>query len=363
MAPMWAQHGVIREYASLAPAATATPLRPLLDIPLTDVSIAVGHDGAYYMTGSEVANNAAAFAKEIRLWRSADLKKWSVLRTIRLEGGAAQAPEVHYLKNRYWLTLGMEGGGTELIAFDAMDLKGSKFRRAKITERGADPSLFLDDDGAFYWVMGAGEIARMKADPMEGLAAEPKRVIEPFTGDVRSHAMRGAYLAKIHGYYHLFVGERRLRHADLGRLGLAGGTDDVFVAVSQRPDGGYRGQRYLAFPHAGQTTLFRGPGGRWWATFSCTDARGIFRLKPGAFPVEEAPATEARWAIGFEVSDKPVKYDPPGVMLRPDTAYVYEAGVGLVKTDPDGPPCRGSARRSPGFATRRLCAAPTVCTI
>ena len=70
----FAQHGVIREYAALAPRADAVALRPLADLPLTDVSIAVGHDGAYYMTGSDVAG----FAPRVRIWRSVDLRDWKV---------------------------------------------------------------------------------------------------------------------------------------------------------------------------------------------------------------------------------------------------------------------------------------------
>ena len=50
-----AQHGVIREYAALAPKPDAVPLAPLLDTPLTDTSIAGGADRAFYLTGSSVA--------------------------------------------------------------------------------------------------------------------------------------------------------------------------------------------------------------------------------------------------------------------------------------------------------------------
>src|SRR5262249_52971481 len=153
------------------------------------------------------------------LWRSPDMVKWSRLRTLETGDKPVRSPEIHYLANRYWLTLGLEGGGTELLSFDTTELARSPFRRARITETGEDPSLFLDEDGTFYWVMGAGEIAKMKADPMQGLAVAARRVIEPVTGELRSHAMRGAFLTKIRGYYHLFVGERRLHHRDLGRTG------------------------------------------------------------------------------------------------------------------------------------------------
>jgi beta-xylosidase len=334
-----AQHGVIREYAALAPNPTATPLQPLFDTPLTDVSIAPGHDGAYYLTGSAVSAGQPAFSRKIPIWRSTDLRSWRKIRDVETGAQAARSPELHFIDNRYWLTLGLEGGGTALLRFASTDLAQSHFDQSAITAHGSDPSLFRDDDGAWYWVMGAGEVAPMKSDPMQGLARPPVAVIQPLSGQLRSTAMRGAFLTKIAGAYHLFVAERRLRHGDLGRTGLPGGTDDVFVAVSNRPDSGFSHQRYLALPHAGQTTLFKGPAASLWATWSCTDSRGIFRFKPGAFPLQQVAATQPVWPIGFDFDkpDPPVKYTPPGIMLRPDPSHVYESGVGLLKPVPMDP--------------------------
>ena len=323
----WAQHGVVREYAALSPKPGAKPLAPLFDAPLTDVSICLGPDRAFYLTGSAAGASGAVYSRQASIWRSPDMRQWRLLRTISLPA-PARSPEIHFLKGTFYLTAGLEGGGTVLLKFEPGDLANSAHRHVRITVRGEDPSLFLDDDGTFYWVMGGGEVARMKPDPMDGLAAEPAAVVEPLTGDVRSVAMRGAFLAKVGGFYHLFVAERRLRHGDLGRLGEPGGTDDTWVAVSGKPDSGYTRQRYLAFPHAGQTTLFRGPGGALWATYSCTDHRGVFRLKPGAFRVEQVDATKPVWPIGFDFDkpDPPVKYRPAGILLRPDTSSLYEGG-------------------------------------
>ncbi len=338
-AAAFAQHGVIREYAALAPNADATPLRPFADGALTDISIARGHDGAFYMTGSAVASDAPAYAASVTLWRSPDRKQWTKLRDISAGNKRVRSPEIHFLKGRYWLTLSMEGGGTDLLAFDTANLARSPFRRATITTAGEDPSLFLDDDGTFYWVMGAGEIARMQPDPMQGLAAEPRRMIQPLEGDIRSHAMRGAFLAKIRGYYHLFVGERRLRFRDLGRTGLPGGTDDVFVAVSTKPDSGYQATRYLALPHAGQTTIFPDEQGALWATWSCTDTRGVFRFRPAAFRLDIVDASKSLWPIGFDFDrpDPPVRYRPQGFLIRPDPAHIYEAGTGALHAVPMDP--------------------------
>lgn len=334
-----AQHGVIREYAALDPKPDAKLLKPLFDAALTDISVCLGPAKDYYLTGSVADANGAVFSRRIPIYRSANMREWRLLRTVTFPF-AVRSPELHYLQGAYYLTAGIEGGGTMLARFEKPDLERSAFRHVRITEGGQDPSLFLDDDGAFYWVMGAGEIARMKADPMQGLASAPVAVIEPVRGDLRSKDMRGAFLAKINGFYHLFVAERRLRHGELGRLGVPGGTDDTWVAISTKPDAGFAKQRYLAFPHAGQTTLFRDASGTLWATFSCTDAQGAFRLKPGAFPVEIVDATRSVWPIGFDFDrpDPPSRYQPAGFMLRPGRSFIYEGGpVGSLKPIPIDP--------------------------
>ena len=58
-------------------AADATPLEPLMSEPLTDASITVGPDEAYYMTGTAVRGGAAAFARQVAIWRSADMRHWT----------------------------------------------------------------------------------------------------------------------------------------------------------------------------------------------------------------------------------------------------------------------------------------------
>ncbi|MCX7886714.1 MAG: hypothetical protein N3B01_05585, partial [Verrucomicrobiae bacterium] len=47
-----AQHGVIREFAALAPKPDAVPLPPLFDASSTDISVTLGPDEAFYLTGS-----------------------------------------------------------------------------------------------------------------------------------------------------------------------------------------------------------------------------------------------------------------------------------------------------------------------
>ena len=332
-----AQHGVIREYAALAPKPDAVPLAPLLDAPLTDASITLGPDKAFYLTGSAVEGGGAAFSSRIPIWRSADLKQWAKIRTLDFGASQFRSPEIHFLDGAFWLTLGRKGGGTELVKFESSDLATSAFRKVPITARGEDPSLFRDEDGTFYWTAGGGEIARLKANPLDGLASEPAMVDVSIAGppalvrQMHVTNLHGAFLTKIQGKYHLFV-TGRLKRLGLGRTGLPDGVNDVLVAASEKPDSGYS-PFYVAFPYAGQTTLFRDGNDALLATFSGADERAMFRGKPGAFKVERVPATKPRWPIGFAGEDPPTRF-PFGLMLRPDPAFIYERGMGAARGVP-----------------------------
>lgn len=332
-----AQHGVTREYAALAPTADARPLQPLLDEPLADPSLTIGPGGVFYLTGSVPGPQGSVFDARVRIWRSADRKAWTLVRTLDFSPARVRAPEIHFLKDAFWLTLAREGGGTDLVKFDTQDLAASPFQRRSITGQGADPSLFLDEDGTFYWVLGEGAVARMQADPLAGLAGEPKAVLPGDAADAGPHGRprnreleragaRGAFLARIHNRYALFFADT-IQRQGFGRTGLTRGPVDTFVAYSDRPDAGYRAPS-LAFPHAGQTTLCRDAEGAWWATFSGGDERAIFRDRAGAFRVEVVTPTPPVWTIGFALdrTERPEHVAPFGFMVRPDPAHLYEAG-------------------------------------
>ncbi|MCX7048238.1 MAG: family 43 glycosylhydrolase [Candidatus Sumerlaeota bacterium] len=334
----YCQHGVIREFAALAPNESAQPLQPLFEEPLLDVSITLGPDRAFYLTGSAAGAQGAMFSSQIRIWRSPDMKQWTMTRALDLGSTKARAPEIHFLRGAFWLAMGMEGGGTELLKFDGVDLAASAYKKARITDRGEDPSLFLDGDGAMYWVMGAGEIARMKENPLEGLAAAPKSVARSPAGatgrkgaegkpqkDFQFKGARGAFLAKINGKYCLFTADTQTRQG-FGRMGLTNGPDDAFVAFSDTVDSGYS-ERCLAFPHAGHTALFRDAQGAWWGAYSGNDERAMFSRKPGAFKVDVMTDVAPRWPIGFKGVEKPARVAPCGFMLRPDTGFIYERGL------------------------------------
>jgi beta-xylosidase len=334
--PALAQHGVIREYAALAPRPDAVPLRSMLDVPLSSPSVSPGPDGAYYLTGTPIENGQPFFSSTIRIWRSSDLINWREIRTLNFEE-SYRSPELRYLKDTWWLALERGSGGTALVKFDGDDPASADYEERVITEFGITPSIFRDEDGKFFWILGGGKIARMHPNPLAGLVEEPRQIEVKIAGpsaqqrEQRVLNLHGAHLAKIAGHYQFFI-SGRIKRNGLGRTGRPEGADDVLVAASDRPDGGYS-PFYVAFPSAGETSVFQDAWGAWWGTWSGTDGHGILRERPGMFRIEQVPASEAKWPIGFAASELPDRF-PFEVMLRPDTSFIYERGMGSARAIP-----------------------------
>ncbi len=283
-------------------------LQPLFEVPIRDASICRGPEGVYYLTGA-LATGGDDFQNNdgIHLWRSTDLENWkrigqvwSIERDATAPGSAWQkehrinpenpdgplvrgmtSPEIHYIRDTFRITYAMNGQGTGLLKSISGRAEGPYIDVGRITERGRDASLFEDDDGSVYWVMGEGWIARMRPD-MSGLAERP-RLLQPgpFAGDMQTSpryaGMAGAFITRARGRYFLCV-------ADVwGRLGC--GCWDTFVAWSDNVYGPYS-TRHLMTPHGGQTTVFQGPGDRLWATFAGRDNHAVFQDRPAALPLE-----------------------------------------------------------------------------
>jgi hypothetical protein len=102
----------------------------------------------------------------------------------------------------------------------------------RFAAEGSDASLFEDDDGSVYYLVGA---------------------------HVRD------------------------------RLGV--GCYDTFVAFSETLMGPYSSP-HLMIAHGGQTTVFQGPDDRWWATFGGRDSRAIFQDRPAILPLRFSNAVQ-----------------------------------------------------------------------
>jgi len=288
-------------------------LQPALDEPLRDPSICRGPDGVYYLTGTSAStrpdgaldfdNNAG-----IRLWKSADLQKWDDLGfvfAITKEGGLGYnlfgflrnhharpdvpdaprdlrgmtSPEIHYLKDTFWITFSQNGYGTGLLKSKTGKAEGPYDFHAVITSQGDDPSLFQDKDGKVYWLWSPAWIAEMKED-LSGLAGAPRLltcVPNSKMGDDVLLGDRGPFLFFADGAYYLTMADAR------ERLGI--NTNDTMVGRSATLFGPYS-KREIMVPHGGQTTVFQAPDGSWLATFSGQDRYAAFRDRAGFVPLD-----------------------------------------------------------------------------
>jgi len=259
------------------------PLKPLFDYPLRDPSVCIGGDGMYYLTGTTGFPTWWKTNEGIRVWRSADLRQWEPLGLVwKIEEGTWQkkvhgdkralwAPEIHYLKEAFWLTYSMNFGGCGLLRSTSGKAEGpyADVHPSGPLTGNIDASLFQDSDGKVYFVWQNGMIARLN-DEMTDLAEAPRH-LKP--ANHRQVGFEGAFLTKVGNRYHLVCAE------------FNQGNYDCMVATSEHVYGPY-GPRYLAIPHGGHNMLFRDKAGDWWSTFFGHDPRAPFRERPAILRIE-----------------------------------------------------------------------------
>jgi xylan 1,4-beta-xylosidase len=263
------------------------PLKPVFDFPVRDTSVCLGPDGVYYLTGTTGHPTWWQTNEGIRLWKSTDLKSWKPLGFVwKIEQGTWQkvkhgqdlalwAPEIHYIKGTYWLTLCMNFSGTALLKSTSGRAEGpyvDVHPQGPLTGE-IDASLFADDDGKVYFVFQNGKIARLN-DKMTELAEKP-RLLKP--SNAEQVGFEGAFLTKIDGRYTLVCAEFN------DRLGTK--TYDCMAASAKDIYGPY-GPRYLAIPHGGHNMIFKDKQGQWWSTFFGSDPKAPFRERPAILRIE-----------------------------------------------------------------------------
>lgn len=274
-----------------------------VDMPLRDPSVCRGGDDAYYLTGTVSTKKHEDGTPNwyendgVYLWKSEDLKSWESMGCVmplreqpyelygpyrwlhkvqvvpdrygekRLYG--VVAPEIHYARGTYWLTISMTRQGTALMRSTTGGPEGPYQLVDLLTTRGGDPSL-LEAGDDLWWAFDGGYVARLEQSEPGKHTPEGRDwtfVLEPRPTLMRPEARadgfplrvgeRGAFLLQAHGRFHLVATERVL-HED----GTA--TWDTFVASASSPDGPY-GRRRLLIRGGGQATLFQNRDGEWLA--------------------------------------------------------------------------------------------------
>jgi beta-xylosidase len=270
--------------------------KPLFDYPIRDVSICVGPDGLYYLTGTTGYPDWWAVTGDIQIWKSSDLKEWTPIITeprkrttvwnidrngtwqkvIKNRDGAPfrplWAPEIHFMKDTFWITYCIPRLGNGLLKSTSGKAEGPYITALNddqpISEE-IDASLFQDDNGSVYYVYGDGKVGLLKED-MSGLA-EDMKLLKP--ANYKHVGFEGAFLFKENGRYYLAAAD------------FVDGDYHCYVASSDHIYGPY-GDRYLAVPHGGHNIFFKDKSGQWWSTFFGNDKNSPFIERPGILKIE-----------------------------------------------------------------------------
>lgn len=320
---------VLFPFCTLAQPANPAPepvaVKPFLDVPMRSPSICRTPEGEYLLTGTvAVAEDDPSDPTDqtdhldfqnndgIRLWKSADLENWEeVGRVWSIDKHAARdswqrlerpqrtppdtrklkpeksppvrgmtSPKIHCIKGTCVISYSMNGWGCGLLRSTSGKPEGPYEDIGQVTADGASLSLFEDDDGSVYMAMDEGWIAKMK-DDLSGPAEQP-RLIMPESGSDLGNApftvgRAGAFLFKRNGIYGLAVAEWT------GRTGRP--VYDTYVATAKSIYGPYD-CRHLMVAHGGESTVFEGPKGLWFATMAGDDVNAKFRNRSAIAPLE-----------------------------------------------------------------------------
>ena len=259
---------------------------------IRDPYIVRGPDDWYYLTGTtpnagdprettDPYNTGlgplSLVGREARVWRSKDLASWESLGSpFTMNDGvwaATQpeafkstpkdqwrlwAPELHWIGDRWALVhtspSPVKGANLSTTKGRTLSAPWDNPMGAKIGRRH-DPSLFKDDDGTWWLVWGATQIAPLKSD-LSDLASKPV-AIKP-SGDTAKMGHEGCLIQKIHGKYVLFgtgwsTGQMR------------SGSYNLYYATADKITGPYS-ERKFAGRFLGHGTPFRDHDGQWWCT-------------------------------------------------------------------------------------------------
>ncbi|MDP9152337.1 MAG: family 43 glycosylhydrolase, partial [Myxococcota bacterium] len=288
------------------------PIAPLLNHKIRDTYIAPAYnettpDGLYYLIGT-TANKPDAWSTYdgIELWSSPDLKNWTYLGFVWTFAEARQAepsawysqkvtysspshngglpyeleviwaPEIHYIKGNWYIVFSMPSAYEGMLKSTTGKVTGP-YRNAiggsgSIAKGHIDPDLFLDTDGAVYWIDKDGGGAKMLPD-LSGLAEPLRRNIsgQATPGD------EGAFLFKAFGQYYFDV--------TVGRASTPDGKYSSWLMSSGSIWGSYA-PRYEAVPDGGHNNYFRDKNCKMWSTMFGNDTKAPVYNLPAIVPVE-----------------------------------------------------------------------------
>jgi arylsulfatase len=298
---------------------------------IRDPYIVLGPDDMYYLTGTTRnphtdnkkdkyntgLGDSTVVGDNLRVWRSSDLVSWEEAPTGYSVSGMSDiirpdnekrngpkfllwAPELHWDKvGERWLMVHCPAWSSTLMATDGLEVKEPWTQLSNRSFfRKHDPSLFLDDDGAWYLVWANTMIAPIAPD-FSGLAGEPVS-IDPAD---RKIGHEGALVRKIAGKYVHFGTAWSTDNARKGSYNL-------YYCTSDSATGPYSERRFVG-RFLGHGTPFQDRDGNWWCT---------------AFYNANVPPVSVDGVETRDLGDNAYTINPQGVTIVPLT----------VETLPDG---------------------------
>lgn len=282
-------------------------LLPLVEVQVRDTIVCPGGDGNYYLTGS-TGENIWAYNRGVELWKSSDLVHWTYIGLVwdldkegtwekswrDLHGKpcrAIWAPELHFVRNNYYICLSIAPGGISILKSTTGKPEGPyvhAFSPDKAIVNGIDPTLFEDTDGSVYFTYSsATHIARLKND-LSGFAEDFHNIVLADPDHMPSHhaercsrrgmndlGTEGAVLFKANGRYYA------------GAADIYEGRYSTCLAMSDSIYGPYH-MRHEPVPCGGGTGFFQDHSGAWWSSYFGNDTQSPFREKPAIVKVDFA---------------------------------------------------------------------------
>lgn len=317
---------------------------------IRDPYIVLGPDENYYLTGTtplpgdpreteDIYNTGlgpqSIVGWKMRLWCSPDLIHWEYcgepftlkdgiwakvrperFRTVPESQWRLWAPELHWLGHRWALVhtspSPVRASNLSLTRRSTIDGPWENPMGEKIGHRH-DPSLFRDDDGTWWLIWSATQIAPLKPD-FSDFAAEAIR-IGPTEADGRLGTIghEGCFIKRLGEKYVLFGTGWSTRQPRKGSYNL-------YYATADHIEGPYSERRFVG-RFLGHGTLFQDKDGRWWCT---------------AFYNADVPPLSREEARGKDLSETAQTINPQGVTIVPIVVKIRPDGDVFIRAkDPD----------------------------
>ena len=259
---------------------------------IRDPYIVTSPKGDYYLTGTTPLNDEewintdpynlglgeySCVGWKAHIWKSKDLIDWEPIENaFSLKDGIwakaepdrftetdpakwlLWAPEIHWTGERWALvhTSPFPRNGANLSLSDGSEPIGPwENPLGEKIGRKHDPSLFKDDDGSWWLIWGATQIARLKSD-FSDFEGEPIE-IGP-AGETKNMGHEGCLIMKIKGKYVLFG-------TGWSTGIMRRGTYNLYYAVADKITGPYSERKFVG-RFLGHGTPFKTKYGNWWCT-------------------------------------------------------------------------------------------------